>query len=388
VHRAGSGHGTWTLGLDIRLEENGPTVAHERVEPADLDEVRGELWRESCLRSGAAHVPIDALEVRLEPVASAGDPTRWSGFALEVTGGVPDALRGRRCAFSVRSLHHVALRAVQRLVTNGVLQATDLYYYEIAARREAPTSPQGPAGDAPFRMTTSARPLDPLHVPLGPLRRSARPVETGMEPAVATRSLFPVFYTEDALVRAERLARRGQERRPPVETGGVLVGPVGVCPESGELFAVVTDVIEAAGAEEGELTLTYSGRTWQRVQAVVRAIRSREGCASHRPLGQVHGHNFLPADGAPPCAHCARVTHCTRTSVFVSNADADWSRAVFCRQPWTLCHIFGLNARGESVQGLFGWEDGRLRRRAFEVIDAFDPLDPERSSRAAVRRDR
>lgn len=364
----------WTLELEIRLDENGPAVARERVRPEDLDEPTSELWREACLRRGLWDTPPESVVARVEPIAAPADLSRWCGYRLVLERGVPRSARGRALTFTVRSLDRVARRTVLRLVTSGVVRATDLYYYEIRARREPVAPPRGAErGDAPFDMTTSSRPLSPLELPIAPVRATSTVPMTGMRPAGATENPFPVFYTRAAHRRAERVARRGQWAHPPVETGGVLVGPVGACPETGELYAVVTDVIEAESADESERSLSYSARTWQRIQAVVRGVRSREGCASYRVLGQVHGHNFVPADGAPPCEHCASQAHCTRTSVFVSGADQAWSDAVFCRQPWTLCHIFGLNARHESVQALFGLDDGRLLPRPFHVIEAFDP---------------
>ena len=58
--------------------------------------------------------------------------------------------------------------------------------------------------------------------------------------------------------------------------------------------------------------------------------------------------------------------------MFVSAGDQTWSRAVFARQPWKLCQIFGWNARRERVEGLFGLRDGRLLERGYYVIPDFD----------------
>ena len=89
-------------------------------------------------------------------------------------------------------------------------------------------------------------------------------------------------------------------------------------------------------------------------------------------VGQCHGHNFIPGGGAPPCEVCPRLPVCGRSSVFVSADDVTWARSVFRRQPWHVSHIFGLNARQEKVQGLFGLRDGRLLERGFHVIPEFD----------------
>ncbi len=105
----------------------------------------------------------------------------------------------------------------------------------------------------------------------------------------------------------------------------------------------------------------------------MKARQARPATRAHRILGQCHGHNFLPAGGAPPCEHCPTAKVCSRTSVFVSPDDRLWSRAVFSRQPWQLCHIFGLNARGEGVGSLFGLRDGQLLERGFHVIPEYPP---------------
>jgi hypothetical protein len=40
-----------------------------------------------------------------------------------------------------------------------------------------------------------------------------------------------------------------------------------------------------------------------------------------------------------------------------------------------LCHIFGLSARAEPVDKLFGLKDGRLQARGYYVLPEFD-LEP------------
>jgi hypothetical protein len=47
-------------------------------------------------------------------------------------------------------------------------------------------------------------------------------------------------------------------------------------------------------------------------------------------------------------------------------------RAVMPRQPWQLCYIFGLNARNERVDGLFGLHDNFLRQRGYWLLDESD----------------
>jgi hypothetical protein len=72
------------------------------------------------------------------------------------------------------------------------------------------------------------------------------------------------------------------------------------------------------------------------------------------------------------CAECVHRAVCTSTSAWASEDDQVWHKAVFARQPWALCHIFGLTARGEPSDRLYGLADGRLQSRGFYVLPDFD----------------
>lgn len=354
----------WTLRVAIRLERGAPTLLRETVTPADLLDPLAECWLEGVLRKGGAHIGLEALQQQVVPLFAEGGTT-CLGYALEVTG--PEGRTGRR-EYTIHSLKAVAERGMRRLVARGDMREGDLYYYELQAER-SPAGAAEPRGDgSPLEGSATTRSIAVLDLPLAPLVERSRSV--GSHDA----DTFTVFYAEDALERAEALSRRGAEADPPVETGGVLIGSLARCPASGEFFALVLDVIEAADAEQREFSLSYSGRTWGRIQAVMRAMQSRPATRTRRILGQCHGHNFLPAKGAPPCEVCPHVAVCGRTSVFVSADDFNWARAVFRRQPWHLSHVFGLNARREKVDGLFGLRDGRLLERGFHVIP---PIDTE-----------
>jgi hypothetical protein len=353
------------LSVALRLDENGPEVALEGVTEADLAEAVTEAWLQCCLRKGHPDVAIDDFHPRLLPLVRKDGP-RCSGFALEI-----DTPSGEtaRCEFTARSVASAATRAAQRLLNAGGRKADETYYYELLASRR-PMLPVPPHDGAEkigtFTVTAKHPPLTYLRVPLPPLLRRARTVGQ-----VDQRDMH-VFYTEEALARTERFARKGAAQEPPIETGAVQIGPLCSCQETGEFFVVVCEALEVLDAEGTEFSLTYSGKSWARIQTVMKVRQSQAATRAHRIVGQGHGHNFMPANGAPPCEHCHKVKECTRTSVFVSLDDRTWSRAVFSRQPWQLCHIFGLNARSEQVQRLFGLCDGRLLERGFHVIPEFD----------------
>ncbi len=389
IRGAATSAGTWAITVNVRVDRDGPVVAREPVTESDLVDLKSEAWMASVLRRGHPDTSLEEIEPRVVPVFRDADGL-CTGIAIESNG--PDGTA--RHPFTIRGLHHVAARAARRLLDTGELKANDIYYYRLTAERVTPADARGAGAtgsgagangasgasvasgaaasavldDAPFTMTTQSAAPRYLSVPIAPLL--ARGTAIGGPVAEGSHR---VFYTAQAFARAERFARKGGQRVPAVETGAVLVGPLCSCPETGDLFVVVCDVIEILDAEMTKFSLAYTGKTWARIQALSRATQAQPATRAHRIVGQAHGHNFLPQDGAPPCEACATSAVCDRTSVFVSDDDMTWSRAVFCRQPWHLCHIFGLNARREEVHGLFTLRDGRLQETGFFVIREFDP---------------
>ena len=352
----------WTVSVALRQERGGPVLLREPVLEDDLIDPLSECWLESVLRKGRAHVELDALRQQVVPLFSESGTTCLR-YTLEVSG--PDGVTGRR-DFTTRSLEGVASRGAQRLIDRGDLRQGDLYYFDVQADRTPAASVPTPVKVSALEGRARTRPIMPLDVPIAPLLERARAMGP-LDP-----DTFKIFYTEAALARAETLSRKGADSHPAVETGGVLIGSLAGCPETGDLFVLVLDALEAADAQQQEFSLYYSSQTWGRIQAVMKAMVSQPATRTYRMVGQCHGHSFLPANGAPPCEICPSVEVCGRTSVFVSTDDVNWARAVFRRQPWHISHIFGLNARREHVQGLFGLRDGRLLERGFHVIPEFD----------------
>jgi hypothetical protein len=375
LRQAGASGTPWRLTAVLRREMDGPEIARESVTDADLGDARSELWLESCLRRGCPQVALDDLAFEIVPLYKQAGRSRCNAFALEAVN--PNGRR-TRCEFSLNALEHVPARAASRLRDAGVLRAGQHYYYELMAERRQPEQAQSPAEafgvGGSFTVTARNPPLHISAVPLPPLLDRAHhrgPEDDGWH---------PVLYTRQAFDKAEHYARKGAAEHPPVETGAVLVGELCSCTRTGEFFVVVLDALEVQEAEQKPLSLAYSGQTWGRIQAVLRARQANPATRGQRLVGQSHGHNFLPADGAARCELCDTLEVCTRTSVFVSSDDLTWSRAVFSRQPWQLCSIHGLNARGESVHGLFGPRDGRLLERGFYLLDELDPT-PGRMAR-------
>jgi hypothetical protein len=371
MDKASSEKGTVGLVVGVKLEKSGPEVVTESVRHSDLSDATSETWFRLWARRGRPDVSLDDVQMDVVPKFLNGENSIACGFALAVTdpSGHP-----AQCEFGTSAVSHVAQRAAQRLIAEGRLKAGDLYYFHIRVDDgKSPTSgasagESGLQGD--FELKVSQVPLKYRLVPIRMLQNNASVSGTIIEQD------YPVFYTRKALAKCDTFARKGAVFNPPIETGCVLCGSLCSCPETGEMFGVVYDALEATDTEAKKFSLAYSGKTWLRIQTIMRARQNQLANCTDRIFGQAHGHNFPPNDeGSSLCAECPKRPTCTRTSVFVSSQDRAWSRSVFHRQAWQICHIFGLNARSERVNKLFGLSGGQLVERGFYMVDEFDPSE-------------
>jgi len=367
-----SERGISELAVLLRREEQGPAIAVEFVSERDLVDAKAELWFEALLRHGHLEVPMEEVRAEAQPIYRDGKNGGRVCVGFSLTCETPSGESVRR-DFARSSLEPVAARMGRKLVEAGTLEAKDTYYWELRAEPraefDAPKVERTGAAVVVAVSSVAPEPFSVLHTALAPLLEAAEEVN-------ATASIagdYPVFFTREARDKAEVAARRGALSNPAVETGGLFVGPLCSCPETGAMFAVVVDVLEASHSECTKYSLTYSGKTWARIQAVMNAKRAHSATRSHRLLGQVHGHSFLPMEGLEPCEACAALEVCDRTSAFLSSEDLAWCRAVFRAEPWQLSQVFGLNARGEGVEAFYGQYGGRLVPRSYFVLESFVP---------------
>jgi hypothetical protein len=358
------------LSVRLRWEQGGEVIAFEGVSSRDLMDALSELWFEVGLRKGFAEVGLEEVEAQVRPVyredAEAG--RYCAGFELESAD--PTGSRTRRF-FPREYVEPVAARGARRLLENGTLQPGDVYYYDLApgdgAARGDGSVDEPVAGEATLFGPPGRKVPGHLRVPL---RRLLEHTDAAT-PYIADDP-YPVFFTRSARERAERVSRKGADANPPIETGGLLIGPLCSCPDTGEMFAVIVDVLEATDSEATTHTLTYSSSTWARIQAIVRARQANPATRHHRIIGQSHGHNFLPFDGAAACEECAHREICKRSTAHLSAADRTWVRAVFNGEPWCVSQVFGLDVRSGPAEAFYGQRGGSLVQRGYHVIDDFD----------------
>lgn len=352
--------------LVLRREADTPVLARRTLTAAELGDPLAEAGFHLVLRRGVDAPDLADADITLIPRFPASGGPLCNGFNAEVVTQAGETV-GR--PFPMEAFLELASAMADDLRRQGILAADDSYTFELQAYPPAaPVAGDGPAPGIVLRDKSPALETVSSPVPLRALLQSARAVGPPGDPADA-----PLLFTEGALARAEVYSRRGAAEDPPVESGAMLLGELARCPESGDVFPVVTGALEARDAETHTYSLTFTGPTWARFQAVLRALRSRPETRAVRLIGQAHGHNFRPGDGVAPCPECALREVCSRTSAVLSMADRAWHRAVFCRQPWNVGLIFGLDAMGRPVHTAYGMRHGRLVARNYHVVPGFGP---------------
>ncbi len=365
---------TYRLTVELKRSDDGPVVERETVLDSDVICQQREAWLSLELRKGRPEAPFVPGHFRLGPVYLKDRRPYCAGFLLELVAGNGGA---DSSVFARSSLDPVAERAALRMIAAGSLRKDEEYFYELKAEalegsalETSPEDPQGPRQELEkCGITAGEVQMKPLPYQRVPLDRILARAENRGHQDGDSRPI--VFFTRRALEKSERISRSGEKREPPVENGCVLVGTLCSCPTTGEMFCVVSDAIEAREADQEKFALTFTGKTWARIQAVLKARRRSRASRSELLIGVAHCHPFLPLGGAKPCDECMHVNECRRTTAFHSSDDVTWLRAVFHGQPWHLSQVFGFNARGEPVSALYGLHQGLLQKRGFHLLPDF-----------------
>lgn len=250
-----------------------------------------------------------------------------------------------------RTFFAPAARARSRqLLADGILKEGDYYRYLVTATRVAakPSAERGRLSIeveedfAPWNYRAEA-PEDLAELPLATVGR-----EHGLA------SDLPVFVPEWVLDEAAELTLRDET----VETGGVLIGFLCRHPSTERAGLVVTGQIAATDTVAGEAHLTFTPATWA---AVSRALAARQDGSVI--VGWWHSH---PASQwcKPECSEEARAA-CPLKKSFFSDMDVNVHRAVFC-QGYAVALVL-TNTGREIRHALYGWREGMVQRRAFQV---------------------
>src|SRR5690606_29597921 len=151
---------------------------------------------DGCLRRGLPDARYEETELELRPRFSAAGK-ECDGFTVICSNSRGENFERQ---FSLDAFDHLAAAAAQDLIAKGVLDKTT-YAYDVRAVKRS--GHQAPAGGISLSATIKTKPIEYLVRPLAPLVAAASKVG-GID-----SDAFPVFYTEAAFQKTERLARQG-----------------------------------------------------------------------------------------------------------------------------------------------------------------------------------
>jgi len=310
------------------------------VEAAFFEGLRRGVWTEYEPPLGRA---------RLEPYfedSRDGSP-RVGSFAVVL----PTPADGEhRLDFPSSFFNSRALRLGADLVRQGKMPEKSEVLYRLAAYLDA-------VEEKPRRGLRFT--LEPASVAVPIRSRSRRSLgvsEAWDEPGPDD---FPVFIPRHVLEDAVDEARRQPER----EVGGVLLGHLCRDPVDGVLFLQVTCQVPAEQTEATTTSVTFTLQTWARVREVVQLRGEGEIFA-----GWVHSHpfRFCKECPLPPPADCI-------AKVLFYSSDDEFLMELTFAQPFMVGLLTAVEPRLEQALGhlpvkLYGWRNGTIAARGFEVI--------------------
>ena len=360
--------------LELIEQKSGDSLGREAVARPDLETaIRSAEFRAWCARisesSAFSEDSLDAVKIAPSWHPSLGQPN-IDGIEIEVASG-------ETFHTPIEIFSRDASAFATRLVTEEKIEAGTSYFYRVAAfKANQANSPAPPASaitfdEAPEQNASFPEPATDTTTSAHDLNPVSHDADRG-EPED-----HPVYLPERVLRQTEAMAASAEGR----EIGGFLVGHL--CRVNGKAAAVVSDQIPASHTDRAEMSLTLTPKTWQSLNRTLEL----------RGQGEVviGWHHLHPA--STWCKKCvekstgdedlrSRMDNCAYQKVFFSDADKQTSRAAFA-VPYQV-GLLVVDTSLDGVQfGMFGWRNGILVRRSFEVVsDTRALLPPSRPSLA------
>jgi proteasome lid subunit RPN8/RPN11 len=188
--------------------------------------------------------------------------------------------------------------------------------------------------------------------PIEQLARHARPA--GRNARAGDVRVFVPRTVVDEVVAAARAAGE-------FEVGGMMLGHLRRSPGSPEIYVEVTAQVPALHTDATKASLTFTPESWAAANDAIALRGAGEYCVSWW-----HSHpNF--SDNA--CAKCPeeRRRLCPLSRPFFSPSDIHMHRTLFSRAYHTALLVSDFG-RAELDVSFFGWRDGAVVSRGFEVF--------------------
>ena len=286
-------------------------------------------------------------EARIEPAFADGSPNaRGFRVVLPLPGGDE-----HRQDFPAEFFDRWALRIGADLVRQRRVPNNSTLLYQLSAYLEGEEEP----ARAGLRFTVEPESID---VPIRPGSLSSYgPREAWDDPCPED---MPVLIPRRVIDEAVEEAERGPGR----EVGGALLGHLRRDTASGGIFIEVTCQVPAEETTATEVSVTFTPETWARVREVI-DVRG----AGEIFVGWVHSHPFGLCEECP----AKPPPECVEKVLFFSDDDEFLMELSFPR-PFMVGLLSAREPRLKAALGhapvrLFGWRDGEIVPRGFEVIE-------------------
>jgi proteasome lid subunit RPN8/RPN11 len=341
--------GTYRFRLEF-LQDRAECVHEMQLERADFARAIEAAFFGALRKGQFTDYDPQLDRARLEPrfLEEDGSP-RTHGFAVVVP--TPDGGEHREL-FDARFFKGLGRRVGAELAGAGRVPNGTVLHYRLAAYLDDAPMKAAPGWSLEIE---SAAPAIPIREGS---RRSFGTAEAWDEPSPAD---FPVLLPRQVLQEAVDEASRAPER----EVGGVLLGHLRRDPDGGELFLEVTCFVPAEQTEATDVSVTFTHETWARVREVIEWRGAGEIFA-----GWVHSHPFRF------CAECPLPVpeECVAKVMFYSTDDEFLMESSFAR-PFMVGLLTAVEPRLETALGhlpvrLYGWRNGLIEQRGFEVIES------------------
>jgi proteasome lid subunit RPN8/RPN11 len=336
--------------LEFFKARGGERVHELSLARADFDRAIEATFFDGLRRGRYADYAPPFARARVEPAFAAGREGSPSARGFGVVLPAADGSEHRK-AFPADFFERRALRAGADLVRAERIPNNSTLLYQLSAYLEGEEGPARPR----LRFT-----LEPEAV--------AVPIRPGSLAAYGQREAWdnpgpddmPVVIPRRVIDEAVEEAARAPHR----EVGGALLGHLRRDTDSGEVFVEVTCQVPAEETTATALSVTFTPATWARVREVIEVRGEGEIF-----VGWVHSHPF------GLCAECPAVPppECVAKVLFFSEDDEFLMELSFPR-PFMVGLLCAREPRLKAALGhapvrLFGWLDGNIVPRGFEVID-------------------
>ena len=329
-----------SLGIDL----SGEAPAAPGV--ADLEPAR-EWLHYLALRD---EIPLRTLArspLQVEPVFEASDSAACRSVRVSLAAG--DHVLS--VELEPEYFRPAAEALAQTLVRDGKLENDARFLFHLCAfARSGGAAPRRDAhGDGGF--TVEAEPVEPevAASPLAPLLAASTPRGPHAEHDM------PVFIPTRVLDELRALSRDADE----LESGALLAGRLGRCPDERRLHLEVTAAIPARHAEAATSSIALTPETFAAFDCAI-ALRA----AGETAVGFHHSH---PAHHW--CRRCPpeRQRVCAFSQPFFSREDKHVHRTAFPLAHQVALLVTNLGERG-LVETLYGWREARIVERGFHEL--------------------